>query len=598
MLISSMIATLTLGIGSGVMVVAAQLVILIIEGICISDSSAAWLQFTLSMDIWWTTSVTFLFLSLIAVIAMAILIHGLEGALKRSRENEQRWHFALEGAGDGVWDWDLVREELYYSPGWLRMLGYGAEGPVSEHIDEVMARIHPEEKDVVTRSIESCLSGEKDSFKQRYRIRCHNGSYKWVLGRGKVVERDAEGRPLRLIGTMADITVLKQFEDQQIAYEKRLQSAEKMEAIGTLAGGVAHDFNNILTPIMGYTELLLNEGPDQTFNREHLNQIYSAAVRAKALVQQILSFSRQDKVETRPVEVELIVKEALCLLRATIPATIEIKQDIEGNCGIIDADPTQVHQVVMNLATNAWHAMEDRGGKMSISLRGHRVMESDPMTADVAPGEYVVLSVADTGTGIPPEVLNKIFNPFFTTKEKDKGTGMGLSQVHGIIQQMGGAIDVDTIPGQGSTFRVYIPVSKTKRAQSLERPDNIVGGGEHILLVDDELQIVEMRIHQLQELGYKVSGHQDSTRALEAFRENPQQYDLIITDLAMPQFSGEQLVAAIREISLDVPVLMCTGLSGRITEQRCRALQIGALILKPVAFGELAGKIRSLLDGA
>ncbi len=591
----TVIATLTLGIRAGVVALVAQLIVLTISGVHIHSGATSWLSLQYSIDVWVTTSITFVFISSITVIALGILIRGLADALEWSRQTEERWHFALEGAGDGVWDWDLVQDSVYYSPRWRTMLGYGQDEELATTMYVAYARMHPEDREEVVRAIERCVCGERTTFRKRYRIRRKNGSYMWVLDRGKIMERDQAGKPLRMIGTLADISVLKKLEEKQIAYEARLQQAQKMEAIGTLAGGVAHDFNNILTPIIGYTELLLNDSPPSGLQRENLNEIYAASMRARDLVRQILAFSRQDVVEARPIQMEIIVKEALKLLRASIPATVEITSRIEKDCGLINASPTEVHQVVMNLCTNAFHAMEDQGGQMFVGLERKDVERNEMVEVGVEPGRYVVLTVSDTGMGIPEEMICKIFDPFFTTKEQGKGTGLGLSQVHGVVQRLGGVVEVDSKPGKGSTFKVYLPVTSEEKNADLKSPSGILGGNEHVLLVDDEAQIITLRVRQLEMLGYRVSAYKDSMEALDAFREDPDKYDIIIADQAMPNLSGDNLIEAIRSIRPEVPVLMCTGLHTSISKERRDELGIDSFLLKPVSMPDLANEIRLVL---
>ncbi|MFA5906384.1 MAG: PhnD/SsuA/transferrin family substrate-binding protein, partial [Desulfobacula sp.] len=342
-------------------------------------------------------------------------------------------------------------------------------------------------------------------------------------------------------GSISKLTVFRDITDIK-KMEQRFQQAQKMEAIGTLAGGIAHDFNNILFPIIGHTEMLMEDAPEGSPFLESLHQIYSGALRAKDLVQQILAFSRQEENGLIVMKIQPIIKEVMKLMRSTLPATIHIKQNLQPDCGVVKADPTKIHQIVMNLTTNAYHAMEDNGGELKLTLKGVELGEHDLMNPDMAPGLYACLTIADTGKGMDKDVINKIFEPFFTTKEKGKGTGMGLSVVHGIVQSMCGAIQVYSEPGQGTEFHVFLPIVKRNfEKQEDQTIEPLQGGTERVLLVDDEESIITMEKRQLERLGYQVVSRTSSIEALEAFKANPNKFDLVISDLAMPKMPGDKL---------------------------------------------------------
>ncbi|MDA3791923.1 MAG: ATP-binding protein, partial [Desulfobacula sp.] len=354
--------------------------------------------------------------------------------------------------------------------------------------------------------------------------------------------KDDEGEPKYLISIGRDVTNRKQVEKEKNKLEARLRQSQKMESIGTLAGGIAHDFNNILFPIVGYTEMLLEDVPEDSPFKDSLHNIYTSALRAKSLVKQILTFSRQETGELILMKMQPIIKEALKLIRSTIPTTIEIKQDINPDCGVIKADPTQIHQIVMNLATNAYHAMEETGGELKVSLKEMELGPLDLINPDMTPGTYACLIVADTGVGMDKNLTDKIFDPFFTTKAIGKGTGMGLSVVHGIVTAMGGAIQVYSEPGKGTEFHVCLPVEKTlSQEQATTSKVQIQGGTEQILLVDDEEAILSMEKRMLERLGYQVTSRTSSLDALETFRDSPDKFDMVITDMAMPNMSGDKL---------------------------------------------------------
>ncbi|MCD4677969.1 MAG: response regulator, partial [Desulfobacula sp.] len=375
------------------------------------------------------------------------------------------------------------------------------------------------------------------------------------------------------------------------------QQSQKMESVGTLAGGIAHDFNNILFPIVGHTEMLIDDVPEDSPFQESLNEIYSSALRARDLVKQILTFSRQENRDLKLMKMQPIIKEALKLIRSTIPTTIEIKQNISSDCGAIKADPTQIHQIIMNLATNAYHAMEETGGVLKLSLKQIELKEPDLINFEMTPGVYACLTVADSGKGMDKDLTQIIFEPFFTTKEKGKGTGMGLSVVHGIVNSLGGAVKVYSEPEKGTEFYVYLPIAKTIHEQLLPKmKESITGGTERILLVDDEEGIISMEKQVLERLGYQVTSHTSSINALEAFLTNPDKFDLVITDMAMPNMAGDKLSAELVRIRPDIPVLLCTGFSETMSEEKAALLGIKGFLLKPIVMRDLSQNIRDVLD--
>ncbi len=389
----------------------------------------------------------------------------------------------------------------------------------------------------------------------------------------------------------------KKAETARAQLEAQIQQAQKIESIGTLAGGIAHDFNNILFPIIGHTEIMIDETPHDSPFRESLNEIHTASLRAIELVKQILTFSRQDSNELKLMKMQPVIREALKLIRSTIPSTIEIKQHIQSKCGVIKADPTQIHQIVMNLSTNAYHAMKDTGGVLNVSLKEIELKENELTSPDMISGIYACLIIADTGVGMNNNIKERIFNPFFTTKELGKGTGMGLSVVHGIVSNMNGAIHVYSEPDKGSEFHILVPVVKIipeKQDQLSIEP--IQGGTERILLVDDEKSIVSMEKLMLERLGYQVDSRTNSIEVLKVFRDNPQKFDLVISDMAMPDIPGDKLAAELNKIRSDIPVLLCTGFSETMSEEKAASLGINGFLQKPILKKDLSLKIRELLD--
>lgn len=403
---------------------------------------------------------------------------------------------------------------------------------------------------------------------------------------------DAKGELEYIAHVAKDISDLKQLEQE-------LFQAQKMEAIGTLAGGIAHDFNNILSGIIGYSELIKSEvSPDSIAGRD-IVEVIDAGKRAATLVKQILTFSRKTESSKTPLHPHLIVKEALKLLRATLPTTIRIEEDIDSNSGTVLADPTNIHQMVVNLCTNALHAMAEEKGTLSVSLR-RQELSAEELTGETeaSPGPFVVLSVSDTGCGMDRETLDRIFEPYFTTKEVGTGTGLGLAVVHGIAQSVQGFVRVKSTPGEGSTFAVYIPALQEKDGAGYE-PVPIAPrqrGHEHILIVDDEAFLVKVTQRQLENLGYRVTGTTDSKDALKKIRTDPDGFDLLITDQTMPGLTGADLARAVKELKPTMPIILCTGHSSVLTKEKSQAMGIDRYIGKPVMGNELSDTVRSLLD--
>jgi PAS domain S-box-containing protein len=394
-----------------------------------------------------------------------------------------------------------------------------------------------------------------------------------------------------------DITDRKIAEEEKAGMEKQLRQAQKMEAIGTLAGGIAHDFNNILSVILGYTDIARGETPPGSNLAENLDEILQAGLRAKDLVKQILAFSRQAEVDRIQIQPSLLLKEAVKLLRSSIPVTIEIHEDVDSETGIIFVDPTQIHQVVLNLFTNAFHAMEETGGKLGVTLKEVEFSTKDIGTAPgVEPGDFIKLSVTDTGPGIPPEIRDNIFDPYFTTKEKGKGTGMGLAIVHGIVKSYGGFITVESNPGKGSTFSVFLPSVKKQISDEKSELEEIPRGNERVLFIDDEEILVDMGKYMLETLGYDPTVKKDSYEAFEAFRDNPDYFDLVITDQTMPGMTGAELSKKMLEIRPDIPIILCTGYSAIISEAKAKAIGIREFALKPLTIKDVAILIRKVLD--
>jgi len=415
----------------------------------------------------------------------------------------------------------------------------------------------------------------------------------WYECRDQAIEW-TDGRYVRMeIAT--NITPRKRAEQEKADLETQIRTTQKMEAIGTLAGGIAHDFNNILVPIIAYTDMIMTTEVPGSATWQNLQEVYKAANRAKELVKQILTFSREREHETCPVQLVPVVKESLKLLKASLPSTIEVSQRLEGDGVTILADPTQIHQIVMNLCTNAYHAMREQGGVMEVALSEVEIGPDDKLP----PGSYLVLAVTDTGPGMVQATMERIFDPYFTTRKHGEGTGLGLAVVLGIVKKYGGDIRVYSEPGQGASFQVYFPVlGKSEEGLGVILSTPLVTGDERILLVDDELPITESMQSMLEFHGYRVTAKTNSVEALDAFRLAPQDFDLVITDQTMPHLTGDQLVLEMKKIRPDIPIILCTGFSNTIDETKARALGIDAFLMKPVLRKEMSETIRSVLDKA
>ncbi|GAB4336886.1 MAG: hypothetical protein Kow0089_07580 [Desulfobulbaceae bacterium] len=406
-------------------------------------------------------------------------------------------------------------------------------------------------------------------------------------------KKDEQGEVTGIISIITDITDRKQ-------QEEKLRQSQKMEAIGTLAGGIAHDFNNILASIMGYTELTYRMLPVESPWRDNLSEVLAASCRARDLVKQILAFSRRSDREVRPMVLQPIVKEALRLIRSTLPATIDIRQRIDKQCPPVNVDPTEMHQVIMNLCTNAYHAMGEKGGVLEVALDsvtlGHDRRAGDGVT-DLPAGEYIRLKVSDTGEGMSPETCKRIFEPYFTTKEQGKGTGLGLSVVHGIISGHGGRISVESVPTEGSTFSIYLPAAQgVPQVEQSKMAGLASGKGERILLVDDEEVVSGVMGMTLEMLGYRVTTCMDGTEALRSFRDDPDSFDLVISDQVMPGLLGEDLARKILDLRPRVPIILVSGYSPTMNREKALSMGIREFLLKPVEMDKMADIVRRILD--
>ena len=522
----------------------------------------------------------------------------LEQALRGQTE---RLLIGQRTAGVIIMDWDVLTDELAWSdsPEWLR-------GPVPEggNYPPYVDQIHPEDRDrflaVRAEGIETLQPG-----KNEYRIVRTDGKILWVHAE-RVVLPGADGKAARMIIALQDISARKQDEARQLQLAMQLRESQKMEALGTLAGGVAHDFNNIIAAIMGNVELARQDVGHGHLALESLDEIGKASLRAKELVRQILAFGRRQQVSRRVISLAPVVEETSRLLRTTLPAGVELKVECEQDAPAVLADATQVEQVLLNLCNNAWHAIQNQAqpGKIEVRLQAHERGAAPASYAELAfssgeipPGRYACLTVQDNGSGMDRETVARIFEPFFTTKPIDKGTGLGLAVVHGIVLDHGASIEVQSVPGKGSTFRVFFPAAQAAEESSQARTPGsapVHGQGKHVLFIDDDESIVFLMTRLLERQGYRVSGFTDAREALAAARANPGQFDLAVTDFNMPHMSGLDVARALREIHPDLPVAVASGYITDALREEAPAAGVKELVYKPNTVDELCEVVSRL----
>jgi PAS domain S-box-containing protein len=446
---------------------------------------------------------------------------------------------------------------------------------------------HPDDRSRAMKNAKKIISGENIGLNEYTAVKKDKSTFPALI-HSSAIWRD--GKPVGLRGFIIDITETKRLEAQ-------LQHAHKMEAIGTLTGGIAHDFNNILGIIIGNTELALDDVPEWNPANFNLEEIKTASLRAKDIVGQLLGFAHKTDQKLKPIKLVPVIRDSLKFLRATLPTSVTFRQNIQVSADTVLANSTQIHQIMLNLYTNAAHAMEETGGILEISIQ-NLILDNNSANIypDLSPGNYVAMKVSDTGPGISPEIKDRIFDPYFTTKEIGKGSGMGLSTVHGILQNHQGAISVYSEPGKGASFTVFFPVIEEEAVIESKSVEEIPTGNERILLIDDEKSIVNMAQKILERLGYQVETKQNPVDALELFRSKPEQFDLVVTDMTMPYMTGDKLVEQILNISPDMLTILCTGFSEKISEEKAQKLGIKAFVLKPLVKYDFAVTVRKVLD--
>jgi PAS domain S-box-containing protein len=499
------------------------------------------------------------------------------------RESEKKYRNLFENLYDVYYCTDDKGIFTLLSPSVQRQFGSAPDELIGLNIKDFY--VQPKRREEFLSLLNK--DGYVDNFEAQ--LKRKDNSVVWVSTNAKLL-KDEKGNIIGVEGITRDVTYAKKLEEQ-------IRQSQKMESIGTLAGGIAHDFNNILGIILGNTELALDDVPEWNPARQNLEEVRTAVLRAKNVIRQLLSFARKTKLEKKPINIVSIVKESLKLLRSSIPASIDIHQNIPEDIDTIMADPTQINQILINLCTNAEHAMPD-GGVIVITLKN---IEVDEMTAakhpELNPGRYVNLIVSDTGHGIPKEKIDRIFDPYFTTKEVDKGTGMGLAVVHGIVNGHNGLITVESEPGKGTIFSIFFPIIEKKAVVETDTDEKLPAGDERVLFIDDEESIVKLTRQRLERLGYKVEATTNPVEALALFNSQPDQFDLIITDLTMPKMTGGKLVGEILNLRPNIPIILCTGFSEKIDEKAAKAIGAADYIEKPLDKRDFAFKVRKALNG-
>ncbi len=505
-------------------------------------------------------------------------------------ESNERIHFILNATNAGTWETSLETSQSKWSEE-IWPLFCIEPGSCSPSLENWFNNILPDDRHSVEHAFAESVQSYRE-FNTTWRVRDANGNIKWLLCKGSPV-KNTDGKVLKYVGITLDITDQKRVEEENMQLESRIRKSERLETLGNLAGGIAHDFNNILTPILGYAEMGMMNIPENERTYDFFKQITVAAERAQNLVYQILMFSKARETESSNVAMQSVIQEALQLLRASIPSTIRIEKHINQSCRNIFADPSKIYQVILNLCTNAFQAMEDTGGTLTIELDeiipDNNLKKKFPEIEEEA---YVLLSIADTGHGMNSKTLDRIFEPFFTTKAVNKGTGLGLSVVHGIITSYKGVIDVESEPEKGTTFNIYLPVSDKKVANK-EQITTIPNGTASILLVDDEKPTLEVMSMMLTQSGYKVQAANSPGEALELFRKSPQAFDMVITDLTMPEMTGIRLASEIYTCRPELPVILMTGYEKNM--ENMGKSNIVRLLKKPIRFETIVSAINEVI---
>jgi len=512
-------------------------------------------------------------------------------AQKALQKSEEKYRDLIENSPDLRYRTDREGKIIFISQSVLRLSGYTVEEAIGMNLEKIYS--NAEKRDQFLFKLKD--KGVVENFETL--LNRKDGSTWWASTNAQFY-KDEDDNILGVEGVTRDVTELKLAQEKKEKLESRLKQVQKMESIGTLAGGIAHDFNNILTGIFGFSQLIKSDISDSEKVIKHVDNISKGAGKAADLVQQILTFSRKSKQEKHPLNISLVIKEALKLLRSSIPATIEIREKISSSGNVL-ADPSKIHQVIMNLCTNAYHAMLENGGTLTVGLQDVKILKSKKNNdIKMLPGKYLELTVSDTGQGMAPEILSKIFEPYFTTKELDKGTGLGLAVVLGIVEEHKGYLNVESQVNMGSRFQIFFPATDKKAGLDIPQEEKKIDvrGTERILMIDDEQAILTVVKVFLEQYGYKVITFTDGIQGFEEFKKGPDKFDLVITDMTMPRITGDKLSSMILDIRPGIPIILCTGYSHIITKEKALEIGIRNYIEKPIVLKDLLISVRNVLD--
>ncbi len=528
---------------------------------------------------------------IVGVIHMAMNISKRKKAEEALKKNEAMLRGILNQMPAIVFIKDMEGKYLLVNRKWEQILNLKSEEVIGKRPVEIL----PEDPGQRFESLDRQIIDTLEPVEFEESLLLNNKQRTYITYMSPVF--NSNGNALAIAGVSTDITDRKKEEEERKNLEIRLRKKQKMEALGTMAGGIAHDFNNILFPIIGFAEMTLEEFSGESQASDNIKEILKATRRAKDVVSQILSFSREIPRDQTPFLLQDVLNESMSLLRASIPKNIDIRLEVDSGCPAILGDATEFHQVIVNLCMNAYHAMENEGGNLIIRLNMVTLSIKDMDKTTLSQGRYVMLSVSDNGCGMKPEVLEHIFDPYFSTKEVGKGTGLGMAVVFGIVKSHGGDIRIFSRPGAGTDVKIYLPPVEIQ-PEEIEIVHNgiVLGGSEHILLVDDEAQITKMEKLMLEKLGYRVTAMTDSEKALRSFTANPYEFDLIITDLTMPVIPGDRLSHKMLAIRDDIPIILCTGYREKLKGKTNRELGVQDVIIKPMRVKEVASIVRKVLD--
>ncbi len=537
----------------------------------------------------------------ITAVSVRILTDSLMKSLQLTKENEKalqesedKYRSLVQYAPTGIYEFDMEKLEfISVNDIMCEYTGYTKKEFLKLNVFDILSE---ESKITLTELVEKVFSDKPKELSVEYKLKGKNQRELWVLSNVKFFYKD--GVPKRAMAVVHDLTDIRHSEEKRLKLEIQLHQARKMEAIGTLAGGIAHDFNNILSGIFGYSQLAQKNINDPDKANKNIDQAIKGAKRASELVQQILTFSRKTEYQKKPFQIYLEINEALKLLRSTIPSTIEIVKNINSR-SMVSADPAKIHQLIMNLCTNAYHAMKETGGCLTVELTETQLFELKQLkNKKIIPGKYIKLEVSDTGHGMNEKDVEKAFDPYYTTKEIGEGTGFGLAIVQAVVDEHDGYLEVKSSPDKGTSFYIYFPIVTKGVEQNDKMPLSSASlkGNEKIMFVDDEEAIREIAKENLEGHGYEVILKKNGIDALREFKKDIHQFDLIITDMNMPGMAGDILSTELKKINSDIPIVLCTGFSDTMTDEKSVTIGINGFLMKPIEMNALCQKIRQLLD--